>query len=171
MDSPIVAYLLHTYKMEHLPSTSHTWPPAGLGMHLHFAYHRMRNPVCMHACAWCAGSFRRSVCHSCAAPSQSCSNLLQDKNQHHESTTDPKPHPQPSYGSSVQGCRSCRAPPDAMCRCHGEGVVAWLRRSGCMIFEVYPFDWSTVGLSKRRSDRPAQRPLCKAQVYGPGIRR
>jgi hypothetical protein len=31
-------------------------------MHLHFAYHRiMRNPFCMHACAECTGSFRRSV--------------------------------------------------------------------------------------------------------------
>lgn len=126
--------------------------------------------ACTPALGVLARSVARFVIH--ALPRANLAPIcFQDKNQHHESTTDPKPHPQPSYGSSVQGCRSCRAPPDAMCRCHGEGVVAWLRRSGCMIFEVYPFDWSTVGLSKRRSDRPAQRPLCKAQVYGPGIRR
>ena len=77
---------------------------------------------------------------------------FQDKTQHHEkSTTDSKPRLQPSHDSSVQGCRSRRAPPDAHVPT-AKGVVAWLRRgrSGCMLFEtcldVYPFGWSTVGL-------------------------
>ena len=153
MGCPIIAYII-SIRCEHLPSTSHTWPPAGLGMHLQSAYHRIRNPICMHGLRWVCWlvlwlglSLMR-----CPEPillhSASKTRLNTMRNQ--------LPTPslislQPSHGSSVQGCRSRRAPPDAHVPM-AKGVVAWLRRgrSGCMLFEtcldVYPFGWSTVGL-------------------------
>jgi hypothetical protein len=170
MESPIIAYISVVSICQVRPTRGR--PPALVCICILLTTECAILFACTPALSVLARSVARFVIH--ALPRANLGPIyFQDKNQHHESTTDPKPHLQPSYGSSVQGCRSCRAPPDAMCRCHGEGVVAWLRRSGCMISDIYrcihlagqPL------LVHRRSDRPAQRPLCKAQVYGPGIRR